>query len=293
MIAAFVVLALSAPCDEIVVDGEKRTYEVFTPERRDPSSKDAAPRPLLIVLHGHGGSAHQVRVDSGFDAEASKRGVVVLYPEGIDHHWRDARLYTQKTPDPNARELIARDEKFIFTVVDDLVAKGVVDKARVYVAGHSNGAMMTLTIACDHADRIAGIGVVAGNLSTSTCAPSRAVPAIFFQGTADPLVPFKGGPIGIAGARGFVRSADDTVNVFAQKAACTSAKKRAPVDNVKLDGTSIVVEDRAGCTVPIARVIVDGGGHGWPGHAPIFLRHSREIDATAAMAAFFFDGRSP
>ena len=275
---------------ELTVAGVKRTFELFVPA--------GAPKkaPLLVVLHGRFGTGHQVRTASGFDAYASKDGFVAAYPDGLDKKWFDARQYTLKTKTPPVG---SDDVGFILALVDDLVAKGLVDPARVYVVGHSNGAMMALTLACTHADRFAGVGVVAGNLPSpnfpgAACELSRAVPAIFFQGTADPLIPFHGGGVGRDGERGFVASADDTVKVFADKAGCGPGQKRAPVDAVKSDGTTLVIEDRAGCTVPIARAILQEGGHGWPGRpSSRLLRSSQEIDATDAIARFFFEGKAP
>jgi polyhydroxybutyrate depolymerase len=303
--AIALIAAASAHADgkgegEIDVGGVKRTYEMFAPAAVPGSSHGSSPssgvRPLLIVLHGRGGSAHQVRVDTGFDEEATKRNFVVAYPDAIDHAWHHQVLLTARDVKlDEAKQALDDDEKFIFALVDSLVAKGMVDAKHVYIAGHSNGAMMTLTLACDHAERIAGIAVVAGNLGAApaTCALSRAMPAIFFQGTEDPLVKFAGGSLGLNAARGVMLSADDTVRVFADKAGCAPGVKRAPVDAVKDDGTDLVIEDRAKCTTPIARVIVEHGGHGWPGRPPWFLRHTKEIDATSAIAAFFFAGTSP
>ncbi|HEY4223805.1 MAG TPA: PHB depolymerase family esterase [Myxococcota bacterium] len=286
VVALLVFGAANARADEITVDGLKRSYELFVP----PGIKENAP--LLVVLHGRGGTGAQVRKDSAFDEEAKKRGFAVVYPDGIDHHWNDARNLTVKAPAPDK---IVDDVDFIFALVDKVAAQHGLDKARVYVAGHSNGAIMTVTLACMHADRIAGIGVVAGALAAApmTCDLARAIPAIFFHGDEDPLVPFGGGSVGRNGARGFVLSNEATVKVFADKAGCGPAVPRAAVDNVKTDGTSIVIEDRAHCSVPVVRVVVQKGGHGWPNHAPVFLRSTQEIDATTAMAALFFDGKGP
>lgn len=274
--------------ETLVVSGVKRTFEVFVPEAAPLPSPQAA-RPLLLVLHGRLGSGRQIREHAGFDAEAKRLGFVVAYPDGIDRRWSDLR---QMTLAPNDRAPVGTsdDVGFLSALIDALVARGLVDKERVYLAGHSNGGFMALTYACLHAERIKGVASVAGGLATAVtgaeCALARPVSAMFFHGTEDPTVPFAGGGVGRAGARGFIRSADEVVEVFARAAACGPAVRRA-VDAKPKDGTSLTIEERA-CTVPIARVIIEHGGHGWPGRKPVFSSATEEIDATQAIARFFF-----
>src|SRR5690606_9654098 len=64
---------------------------------------------------------------------------------------------------------------------------------RVYVAGLSNGAFMTSTVACDHADRIAAAAPVAGIVAPEDCDAARPVPVVAFHGTEDTFVAFDGG----------------------------------------------------------------------------------------------------
>ena len=268
----------------ITVGGVERSYQLVVPE-------GAAPRaPLVVVLHGRLGSAAQVRRSSGFDDEVKKRGAIALYPEGIDRRWNDLRQVTLK---PEQRFAGADDVGFILAVIDKVIAEGKVDAGRVYVVGHSNGGFLALTLACTHAERFAGVGVVAATLPKTECAPSRALPIMIFHGTKDPLVPFDGGGVGWKGARGFVRSNAETAQVFAEKAGCQPPVRRPPIDHDPKDGTKVVVEDRVCSAAPVVNVIVEGGGHGWPGRPPPLPDGTREIDATAWLATFFLDGKLP
>jgi polyhydroxybutyrate depolymerase len=182
----------------------------------------------------------------------------------------------------------SKDVDFVWKLVDTLVAQHAVDPKRVYLAGHSNGAMMTLTLACAHADRIAGIALVAGQLAVgSTCAPARPVPTLAFFGTDDPLVPFAGGGVGAFGKRGDVLSADATIAVFAKAAGCTGTRRGAGVDDAGT-GTRAVHEVRSGCSARVERWVIEKGGHGWPGRGPIWKGNTKAVDATAEIAAFFF-----
>lgn len=310
LVPAFVVVALvvalvvarAARAETLKHDGVERTYQVHVPPSLSLSSSSPSssllkqPAPLLVVLHGRGGSAKQIREHAGFDAEADRLGFVVAYPDGIDHKWADARQVTLA----KEKQVGTDDVGFLLGMIDALAASGVVDKERVYFAGHSNGGFMSLTMACLHADRIRGVASVAGGLPKvmpggggSECTPSRAVTTMIIHATTDPLVPFEGGGIGRNGERGWIRSNDDTVAVFAKAAACAPAVKRAPVDANPKDGTTLVIEDRAQCAVPVVRAILVDGGHGWPGHPPRMLRASDEIDATRAIAELFFASHLP
>ncbi len=254
------------------VGGVDRSYELFVPSDLGPSPA------LVLVLHGRGGSGAQVREHTGFDAQAALHGFVVAYPDGVDQKWRDLRQLTLGLP------YDASDATFVLALIDTLVVEQHIDRARVFIAGHSNGAMMALALACTHADKFAGIASVAGSLAKAPCVLSRALPALFFHGTDDPMVKYAGGGVGPRGARGFVLSSDDTVARFAARAHCTSMVAAAPrVDSIA--GMSATFEHHLGCTVPVVRVRIDHGGHGWPGHPSAFITQASRADTTAAVDA--------
>ncbi len=73
---------------------------------------------------------------------------------------------------------------------------GTADAKRVYVAGISNGGAMAMTLVCARADLFAAGASVIMNLTDEaavTCHPSRPLPMLLINGTADPLVPYEGG----------------------------------------------------------------------------------------------------
>ena len=69
------------------------------------------------------------------------------------------------------------------------------DKRRVYLIGHSNGAFMSYRMACDHADQIAAIVALNGAMwnDVSKCQPSRPVSVLDIRGTADTTILYAGG----------------------------------------------------------------------------------------------------
>src|SRR5690606_21428470 len=82
----------------LVVDGRERGYELHLPAPSGAPSgasggaegsevADVAGAPLVILLHGRGGTGAGMRDITAFDAVADAHGLVVAYPDGIAHEW--------------------------------------------------------------------------------------------------------------------------------------------------------------------------------------------------------------
>jgi polyhydroxybutyrate depolymerase len=74
-----------------------------------------------------------------------------------------------------------------------------VDPARIALTGSSNGGMMALKYACERADVVASVAVVAGPL-VAPCDPGEAVDVLLLHGELDGVVPVGGGeypPLGV------------------------------------------------------------------------------------------------
>src|SRR6185312_7191862 len=71
--------AAGDPKIDIQFAGLDRSYLLHLP---NPLPNN--PLPLVVVLHGGGGSAESAAKMTGFDAEADKQGFIVAYPEGTD-----------------------------------------------------------------------------------------------------------------------------------------------------------------------------------------------------------------
>ncbi len=123
-------------------EGE-RQYLVATPTVATPGK-----RALVIVLHGHGGSAAQALGQRRGQAPlslwlsiADREGIVVLAPDGVqaaDHQAgrNDCREDSQDLPHSD-------DVGFIRALLDEAVQRYRVDPQRVYLIGMSNGGMMS------------------------------------------------------------------------------------------------------------------------------------------------------
>jgi polyhydroxybutyrate depolymerase len=245
-------------------DGRRRTYRIYVPA----SLPEHRPVPLLVALHGGTGSGLQFEINSGFDVLAEAHRFIVVYPDGIEiggtsilahgRVWNGGRCCG-----PAAGQHVD-DVGFLSQLIDGISKEYEIDPARVYAAGHSNGAIMAYRLACELSDKIVAIGVQAGSLEVAACAPSQPVSVLHIHGTADKNLPIDGGRgSGISGIE--FRPPIDAVTTFARVDGCaTDSTVSASPDNA-----DITVETWAPCRdgAAVEFVKVRGASHAWMGHA--------------------------
>jgi poly(3-hydroxybutyrate) depolymerase len=147
-----------------------------------PSHTTSRPLPLVIVLHGAYGSGAFMERYSGFSQRAYAAGFAVVYPSAGRHFWT---LAPGSGPD---------DVAFIGRLLDQLLSGGCFDAKRVSAAGVSNGGGLAARLACELSGRLAAIAMVAGGYSQiRDCHPDHPVSILEMHGTADPVVPYRGG----------------------------------------------------------------------------------------------------
>jgi polyhydroxybutyrate depolymerase len=260
----------------IVSSGEKRAYFLYVPVSYDPS----VPAPLVISIHGYAEwPAHQMQISRWNDL-ADEYGFLVVYPSGTDFpkRWRTTRF------DPSAPLI---DVIFISDLIDLLSAEYNIDPDRIFANGLSNGGGMSFVLSCELSDRIAAIGSVAGAYvyPLEECNPSRPVPVIAFHGTADPIVPYQGGPS---------HSFDipfpvilDWVAALAARHGCHPGPEALPAPGAVTGMHYTDCDENA----EVVFYTIAGGGHTWPGGVPlpesITGLTSMDIDATRLMWEFF------
>ena len=253
--------------------------------RRAPPAYDGTkPVPVVVDLHGYleGASLHAANSMLGPFGDA--HGFVTITPQGagaVVPGWEV--------------ELDSPDVRFVGDLLDEVERTPCVDTRRVYVAGFSNGAFLSSTIACVYADRIAAIATVEELLDPAGCKPARPVPIVAFQGTGDEFVAYTGG----LGARARVASANDGTGrllgetsggkavarspatekvaaTWAKRNKCTGKPKRT---QVAPDVTAIRYRCPERADVVLYRI--EGGGHTWPGS-----EFSRAIEAAVGPTTF-------
>jgi polyhydroxybutyrate depolymerase len=268
------------------VDGRQRVYALITPDKKQ------GPLPLVIVYHGGTQSATQARRYTRFDELPAKEAVAVAYPQGLDNNWNDGRA----TDDIRQRASAAVDDvAFTAAIIGQLEVEGVVDGSRVFLVGASNGGMMAMRAACDLAGRITGIAPVVANQPADWRCEAKNIPALFIHGTDDEYMPFAGGQIAAKKTRrdlGQVLSVEDTIGAFKALNGCSGVKETKTLDAVGRDRTKAVITEYA-CEAPLKHIVIEGGGHTWPGARAGILGElllgatSEEVSATAEIWAFF------
>jgi polyhydroxybutyrate depolymerase len=231
--------------------------------------------PLVVNLHGHGSNAGEQAIYSGFLVKAEEEGFIVVTPQGTgaEPHWN---FTTVEAGAPD-------DVAFISDLLDTLESELCIDSSRVYAAGISNGAAMSVTLACFLSNRIAAVAPVAGLFLFPGCPSVRPVSVIAFNGTDDKLVPFEGGSVGDSALQ--VAPVEDSLQQWAEHNGCASGPEDERVsDHVRLRRYEDCTDGAA-----VELYVIEGGGHTWPG-ATIDIplgATTHEISATDLMWAFF------
>ncbi len=191
------------------VGGVTRTMELVEPSI---PREDA---PLVVALHGRTQNARVMRRFSGgaLDALAELIGSPLVYLNGYRRAWNDGR-----------RTLVSAAQK---RNMDDVAfVRAVVERfGRPTIAiGYSNGGQLVHRVLREAHGLLAGAVVIAAGLpddddySLAAIAPDN-VPVLLFHGTADPVVPYEGGPTRLLGRRlGDVLSAHETAARYAPDA---------------------------------------------------------------------------
>ena len=262
--------------DDLTVEsgGLLRYFRVYVPQGLAPGA------PLVILLHGGSQSMRKIfgpnaGGTNAWPGLADASGFLLVAPNGVNastgstsgdnQNWNDCR------GDMTAGNSGADDVGFIGALIDQLRGTYATDPARVYVTGASNGGMMTFRVAIELGDRIAGAAAfIAGMPAVNQCrAPLRPVPMLIVDGTADPYVPWAGGPVaGSDSGHGAVVSAADTLAYWqaADHAATAAASTVALPDGDPADGSTVSLAtypELAG-GAPVEFATVTGGGHTMP-----------------------------
>jgi polyhydroxybutyrate depolymerase len=187
------------------VDGVARSAIIRAPAT-SPSDGGA---PLVLVFHGHGGTA--ANAERKYDIPSLWPEAVVAYLDGIPG--------TPGRTDPagalngwqkNPGESGDRDLHFYDVVLADLEVRFPIDRDRVYVYGHSNGARFADVLWNQRGD---GIAAVASSSAQGGTLINDAPPRSLFMsmGEADPIVPYAGQKLSIPLAEARLRIDQTTV----------------------------------------------------------------------------------
>jgi polyhydroxybutyrate depolymerase len=260
--------ALGCACpgraETIKVGTVTRSFVVQLPEVR--------PAPLVIVLHGGTQTGADMMTRTSWPQVAREQHFGVVFPDGLNRSWADLRPETRRAlfMPPKGTDDVA----FIAQLIEKFVRDGSTDPKRVYVTGVSNGGAMTMTMVCARAELFAAAASVIFNLgdyATNACHPSRPVPMLMMNGTADPIIPYEGGRGSSRFAASGYWSTQQTLGLWRQINGCapedadtTDLDDRDPDDQSTV--TRITSHCPRGHDVVLYRI--NDGGHRMPGRIP-------------------------
>jgi len=162
-----------------------------------PNYRPDTPLPLVIVIHGAFSTGKQTETETGFSTLADEERFLVAYPEGIGlfglfQHWNAGHCCGKAADDQ------VDDVGFVAEVIGVVRRKLAVDPARIYLAGMSNGGMLTYRFAAERAGDLAAAAVVSGAIGSTVDGeeprcwlpkPAHVVPLIVFHGSEDDTIP--------------------------------------------------------------------------------------------------------
>ena len=240
----------------LISDGRKRSYLLHVP----PAYDGKHPIPLVIVLHGHGGSATRVLRISGLAKKADEEGFLIAAPNGTSWLGFSQRSWNAGYCCGYAMGKQVDDVEFIRRLIDTIRHDYQIDLRRIYITGVSNGGMMAYRLACDMSDVIAAIAPVSGTYHDETCAPLEPVSVVAFHGTDDNYVLYRGGPSPRSRTGRVDPPVSRTVSFWVRHNRCRVDATRNMSENV--------ISERCGSgrhEAAVALYTIKGGGHAWPG----------------------------
>jgi polyhydroxybutyrate depolymerase len=158
------------------------------------------------------------------------------------------------------------DVAFLNQMLDQLALKYSLDTRRIYATGLSDGGFMALRVGCSMADRVAAIAAVGAAMpKTMICLPARAVPALFINGTDDPVVPDSGG--NYKPGRFHVLSAEDSAKTWSKFDRCGEKPAQGKLPAVDKGGKETKTYTYSGCqdNAQVVLYSVKNSGNTWPG----------------------------
>lgn len=223
----------------------------------------SGPVPLILALHGTGGTPRLMARITGFNGLADRHGFAVAYPAALGRPGREeAATGAAWNAGPGLGcpdHAEADDTGFLRALAAHLADAWPVDPRRIYVCGFSNGGRMAARLALEASDRFAAAALVAGAWNGVGATPFRPIPVLMIHGTADRHIPYPGG-------RGALGRAVENLPVreqFLRLAAllgCEGKPRRTFRGPFFRDAFR-----HAGADGEVALWTLPGEGHAWPG----------------------------
>jgi len=150
--------------------GAIRTYHIFAPVDRTRLA------PVILMLHGSGHNGQSLIYP--WQALAQKEKIILVAPDAID---------------PAEWDCVRDSPDFLHAVLEQVESKHSIDKRRVYLFGHSAGAMYALYLSIAESEYFAATAIHAGALTASDFKlidfAQRKTPIAIWEGANDSFFP--------------------------------------------------------------------------------------------------------
>jgi len=246
---------------------EERCFYSYVPE--SCSAEEISKAPLVMDIHGLGSCAKGSAFYTGWMKKAEEECIVMIWPDGKENPLVGGCfdtvgfLQSEDVPSTEGDEVDvatlpccclqndmmpkteSTDPLFLKMAIDTVVDSFEtneslsIDTDRIYMAGHSNGCIMSLAMAALYSDTVAAVCCHAGAVVTPFPEDYSPVPIWMLHGMKDGTIPYSGTSMidlpGI-GALGFL-SIDQTISYLSDKNGCKGGGESDVVDENGVVGT--------------------------------------------------------
>lgn len=222
-----------------------RSSKLYAPANYQPG----VAAPLLVSLHPFILTPQNWESYSGLAKAAAARGYWVLLPRGSDPGPRWAV--------PGGIKDGPDDIAWIDALIAETANTVCIQPDRVFAAGFSAGAAMSVGLSCELPWRFRAIAASGGSNLTSLCPASGPTDALILHGDKDPIAPITGNTIAFTPPVGL--TVDKVIDSFATRNGCAATPT---VDTI----TSSTTADRYTCGAHrLEYWRMRGAGHTWAG----------------------------
>ena len=185
------------------IDTGRGAVNVYLPSTYDPCEA----LPLVVTLHGYGGNSASQEFYFNLLTQIESRRFIYCVPNGTT----DPQGYQFWNAGAACCDFFGSgvdDSAYLRGLIDAVGAVYNVDDRSVHCMGLSNGGFMSYRMACDHADAVASVVVMAGAMPADpgVCVPAAPVSVLHIHGTSDTTVLYGGGFLGANGYAGAEQS---------------------------------------------------------------------------------------
>jgi polyhydroxybutyrate depolymerase len=169
----------------ITHDSVDREYILYVPNSYDGITAV----PLMINFHGYNGSASEYMAWADMRPEADSENFILVYPQGSclegSSHWNPC-------PSGGDNKSSIDDFGFVEAMINEIANQYNIDMERIYVAGYSNGGMMSYGLAHFRSDLISAVASVSGAMLDCEGPSNHPIPVLHLHGTSDDVISYDG-----------------------------------------------------------------------------------------------------